>query len=277
MANECRRVCGGHGVAEAGPVGVPLEDLPRSLTREPAATGVDEERRGGRAEPGRPRTSHASSASAAAPPYGTTRSLPPLPCTWASWSTRSRSSTSRAVSSEMRRPRAVEELEHRPVPQRRRILADGCVEQPLDLLDRQRLRQRPDRRRGRDLGSDVLRREPLTREEAVQAPRGDDGARDGRWRVARRPRGAPLPQPADERLDVLGGGLPRVVDPALGQVRRVGPQVTSVGLQGVVGEAALDPEVVEVDPDERQRGRPVCPPAAPRDAPTGPSTEATGR
>jgi hypothetical protein len=49
----------------------------------------------------------------------------------------------------------------------------------------------------------------------------------------------------------------QVVDATPGQEAGVPPQVTTVGLQGVVGESALDDQVVEVGADRPlQRRRP---------------------
>ena len=191
VANECRSVCGEISSRDAGPLGGRPQHRPGALPRQPAAAGVEEQRR--RAAPGRrPRApagrgrGRPSTASRAYEPTGTTRSLPPLPRSRTVPASRSRSSTSRPTASEIRAPGAVEQLQQRPVAQRPRgvVRPGGDQQAPRPRRPRSPWAAASAAPAAAPRGR-VGRRQALAQHEPVEAAHGDD--RPGRG-VARQRR-----------------------------------------------------------------------------------------
>ena len=149
-------------------------------------------------------------------------------------------------------PGAVEHLQQRPVAQRqRRARRAGRLEDPLDVRQRQRLgqplgrRRRPDGgRRGRPASSPSRTANRWKPRTATTVPRGGSprSAADGPASPSRR-------RDQERRRPSASRTLVELVDPASRQVAGVPPQVAPVGRQGVVGQPALDHQVVEVGPD----------------------------
>ena len=90
---------------------------------------------------GRPSSRYRRRALAAAPPSGTTRSLPPFPVTRTMPSSASTSAISRPHASAGSQAAAVQELDHRPVAQPPWLRGLRPVEEPLDLRLRERRRK----------------------------------------------------------------------------------------------------------------------------------------
>ena len=139
VAKECRSVCG------VAPGGVPARVVhaaqapPEVRRAEPAAALREEDRALARLAPRAPAAAgrargRRSSARHACSPTGTTRSLPPLPCTRSSSASKSASPRSRLVSSSGAQPGRVGQLEDRAVAQLERRRGRDRVEQRADLL-----------------------------------------------------------------------------------------------------------------------------------------------
>src|SRR5262249_14915489 len=128
------------------------------------------------------------------------------------------------------------------------VAETGRGEQPLDVLDRDRLGQPAWRRRWAYAPRRVGGRQALAYREAMQATDGDD--RTGRG--ARGERGMPLvalAQAGQERHHVVLTDLIDRRTPACDQRVDVSPQVTPVGAEGVGGQAPVEGKVIEVGAD----------------------------
>ena len=154
---------------------------------------------------------------------------------------------------------AVEHLQERPVTQRERRARRAAGRQHrLDVLEGDRLRQPLGRRRRAYGGRRVVLGQPVLHAELVEPTNGHDGAACA-GRTQRRMVGVAFPQRDQEGGDHGLVDRAEVIDPPTAQELQVAAQVTTVGLQGVVGQTSLDGEVVEVAPERPARSRPRSP------------------
>ena len=135
---------------------------------------------------------------------------------------------------------AVEQLEQCPIPQ---PLNGGGVaggEQGLHLRDAERL-GKPLRRacRGDGLG-DVVAHPSLDEGEFVQIAHSHDGTRH------RRGGESPLGKVTGELGDVRAGGSGQIVHATIGQELGILGQVTTIGRDGVVGQATFHDQMLQV-------------------------------
>jgi len=137
------------------------------------------------------------------------------------------------------KPRRVEGLEHRAVPEPERVRLVGRGEQRLDVLGRERPRQRRPGLRVHDVGRRVRGDDPLPdREGEESAERGDQA----RGRPRGEPRGAPRLQMAHD----LGPADVGERDPPRREPPAELPEIPPVRLDAARREAALDGETIEV-------------------------------
>ena len=120
------------------------------------------------------------------------------------------------------------------------VETSGCAMQRVDLLERQKLRQRGHARGGRRSSAGLLRQRAVEHEEAVEAADGGDARATER---GDRPAARCC---ADERLerrrDRALGGHARRAAPAK---RASAPQIARVALERVRGQPPLDAQMIE--------------------------------
>ena len=148
---------------------------------------------------------------------------------------------------------AVQHLEQRAVAQgQRRSGGSGRLEDPLDVGQRQRLRQPLGRRRRLDGSGRVAVGQPFAHHELVEATHRDDRARRAS-RAQRLVVGVALTQLHQELRDVPRLDRGDVVDAAGVEEADVAPQVAAVRRKRVGREATLDRQVVEIGADDARR------------------------
>ena len=137
------------------------------------------------------------------------------------------------------KPRSVEELEHRPIPQAEGTLRVGRLQERLDLVLTQGLRQRQTDAGILQVDRRVLRKFQMRGREGIEAANRRQGARRrARRQAARRKR--------PEVSRQIRAGRPRGLEPPPGEKLAEGRQVALVGRHAGARESAFDGQVVEI-------------------------------
>ena len=155
-------------------------------------------------------------------------------------SSRCRSAARTPTSSETRMPGRVQQLDHRAIAQAERRRDVGLRDQRVDLLEREELRQRrPGARRPQIVGRAAAR--------AADRARGTGRSRGPR-RPCARPSAATARASSAARTNASSAWRSSASSarPGAGRERRQRAQVARVALERVVGQPALDAQMIEV-------------------------------
>ena len=140
-------------------------------------------------------------------------------------------------------PGGVQDLDQRAISEASRRRDVGLLDEPVDLFDGQKLRQRRPRAWRLEIVSRICGEMLREDGEAVEASHGRDRSRD------RARRQAFVHQPVDETFEVVPvQALKRLLERG-GEFSKP-LEIASVAFEGVIGEAPLDAQVREIRIDE---------------------------
>ena len=140
-------------------------------------------------------------------------------------------------------PGGVQDLDERAIAQAARRRDIGLLDEPVDLFDAEKLRQRRPRARRLEIVGGICAEMLREHGEAVEASYGRDGARD---RARRQPF---IHQPVDETFEIVAVQALKRLFERRGEFSKP-LEIAAVAFESVIGEAPFDAQVREIRIDE---------------------------